>query len=168
MLSMMLAAALSPDLVVPSADIARFERSASLIYITDTVTISTDKPDPTTNTMTYKAHYTWLAQVQDLRREAWIDSRTCPQLADVVTSMKAIEMPKPAPDMVSRPMTLDGVYYALETVTDFSNGTVKVVSNVGSPLATWVDNALAKLAPCLPKMPDLRDVMRMPPKISGQ
>lgn len=132
---------------------ADFTRSASLIYITEQVQFFRERRDARANRDKYKVHYTWSRQIlnQDLHEDAWIDSEICPRVREILSSMEAIQMPRLAPIGDALPVD-DGIYYSLSAPTTFSNGMVTISSNVGSPLATWVDHAITVLAPCLPKV----------------
>jgi hypothetical protein len=43
---------------------------------------------------------------------------------------------------------MDGTGYSLRAPTGFANGTLTITSNVGSPLAAWIDGAFRTLEPC--------------------
>ncbi len=60
-------------------------------------------------------------------------------------------MPRPAPygvEAEAPTIILDGAFYELKAPSTFSNGQMTISSNVGSPLAKWVNGAFAGLATC--------------------
>jgi hypothetical protein len=70
------------------------------------------------------------------------------------------QLPMPVPDLPwfgnePQEMTLDGAGYRLSTRALYSGKMSEVVvqSNVDTPLARWIDQTLAALAPCWRGMP---------------
>lgn len=128
---------------------AEFERSGALSHVDETVAIATDGTDPRTHEIEIKLRY--VTRSPRDRTILWANSRTCPALKPLLTSMHALEMPRPLPygtHFAPGPMVIDGTGYRLRAPSSFSNGTLTITSNVGSPLAKWVDGAFATLAPC--------------------
>jgi hypothetical protein len=78
----------------------------------------------------------------------WADTRTCPAARRLLASMRDIPVPKFAPVGSSKgpPVILDGVGYSLRTYSD--QGMLTDGTNVGTPLAVWIDSALKTLRPC--------------------
>lgn len=78
----------------------------------------------------------------------------CPVAHDRLESLE--QMPMPAPDLpgFGREMTqiiADGAQYVLEARAihqDGQLGDLRLTSNVGSPLARWIDALMAALEPC--------------------
>lgn len=132
---------------------AQFQRSRSLIYITETVDISAYR-DERLN-LEYKVRYHWSQQLSPRHIEAVVKSTDCPAIRQIVTTMAKLQMPQPLPIVDSKlpPTIMDGNYYELTAPSSFSNGRLSITSNVGTPLATWVEDALAALQPCLPPVP---------------
>ncbi|MEA3045880.1 MAG: hypothetical protein QOJ53_212 [Sphingomonadales bacterium] len=78
----------------------------------------------------------------------------CPIAHDRLESLEQIPMPVPDLPGFGRESTqiiLDGAQYVLETPAlhqDGQSGDLKLTSNVGSPLARWIDALIAALEPC--------------------
>lgn len=152
-IALLAAAALSSD-PNDAAGFAQFVRSQSLIYITETVDISIDRSERA-NPLQYKIRYRWRQQMNSKQIDVDSDSRDCPAIRQIVATMAKIPMPQPAPVLDSEPSgppMLDGNYYELRVPSSFK-GRVSITSNVGTPLAVWVDDALTALRPCVPPMP---------------
>ena len=82
---------------------------------------------------------------------AWADSATCPAVQSVIVSMRNIQMPSPAPHgrwSDSMPITLDGTLYSLTAPSSDNMGELTISSNVGSPLASWIDASFKHLESC--------------------
>jgi hypothetical protein len=89
---------------------------------------------------------------------SWADTRTCPAASWVVE--ESIKVPPPriqvpgvkdpaADDQIT--LTMDGVGYSLNSGARYGSrvsSTIRFTSNVGTPLAAWVEESLQKLAPC--------------------
>jgi len=84
------------------------------------------------------------------------DSRTCPAIRGILESMEKIPGPRlvaPFLDQDGLMITTDGVGYELTAPSqyrDAGEADMTIRSNVGTPLANWVDESLKALAPCLP------------------
>lgn len=133
---------------------AWFERAGALSHIVERVYIATAGADPATHRLEYRVR---LLRI-DLRgrTQRRIESRTCPAIRPMLASLRDLPMPKPAPYGVgedNRDIVVDGTAYLLHVPSTFSNGGLTITSNVGSPLAGWVDGALKTLAAC-PSPPD--------------
>lgn len=86
-------------------------------------------------------------------RVSWADSRTCPAVRVVLTRLRALSPPvivppgfPPEPSEV----LVDGTGYKLTVPVADSVGQSRLTwtSNIGTPLAGWVDNSLKSLEPC--------------------
>jgi hypothetical protein len=81
------------------------------------------------------------------------DSVRCPAVLAMLQSMHDLPAPRPAPpvqgggDIV---VTADGTDYELHAPIASPGMEVTLSSNVGTPLAAWVEQSLAALGPCLP------------------
>jgi hypothetical protein len=94
---------------------------------------------------------------------SWADSRTCPGAIWVVE--EAVKVPPPrvrvpgvedpaAPDVIT--LTADGVAYGMSSGARYGSsfsGTIRFTSNVGTPLAAWVEESLRRLQPCWSSRP---------------
>ncbi len=83
----------------------------------------------------------------------WLDSRTCPAVRDSLAKLSALTAPRLAPPgFAPRPtmMMMDGVDYSLTVPAEDRSGASRLTwtSNVGTPLAAWVDATLAALVAC--------------------
>jgi hypothetical protein len=89
---------------------------------------------------------------------AWATTKACPAVLPYLEAME--QLPMPVPDLPwfgnePQEMTLDGAGYRLSTRALYSGKMSEVVvqSNVDTPLARWIDQTLAALAPCWRGMP---------------
>jgi hypothetical protein len=81
---------------------------------------------------------------------SWASSRTCAAMSDVV-SFADLPMPKPQTPSDAAVIVLDGVGYHVTVPVSYSDdmgSATTLRSNGGTPLAKWVDGALAKLEGC--------------------
>lgn len=82
------------------------------------------------------------------------DSVRCPAILAMVQSMRDLPAPRPAPpppsDSSDIVATADGTGYELNAPTASPGVEMTLSSNVGTPLADWVERSLAALGPCLP------------------
>lgn len=97
-------------------------------------------------------------QVVEVR---WADTRTCAAGRSVLEDLAKMEPPRPHiwgldgdDDII---VTADGITYRLDTETTLPNGRMTVRTNIGTPLARWMDAAFAKLEGCWTATPPNRD-----------
>lgn len=78
----------------------------------------------------------------------WADSGTCPALRAALAAMRDLPVSRFAPPGFSRgrSIIMDGIGYSLRSYSD--EGSLTMNTNVGTPLASWVDNTLQALSPC--------------------
>jgi hypothetical protein len=146
------------DIAQPDAFLsswAQFSRSRSLIYVTETVDVATaERGDSTAYRYRLRLIRKTLNGVPQVQ---YADSVKCPAIQNVITSMKSLKMPAPAPygswDGRLRIRVHDGIGYSLSAPSSDSNGQMTISSNMGSPLAAWVDTSLKKLEPCWKAVP---------------
>ena len=87
---------------------------------------------------------------------AHTDNVRCPALLAVLRSMRDLPAPRPAPPLLDNAdilVTADGTLYELHAPAAYSGrtpGEITLSSNVGTPLANWVERSLAALQPCMP------------------
>ena len=144
---------LMADIAPPDAFLsswAQFSRSRSLIYVTETVDVATAERG-SNNTFRYRLRLT-RKTLNGVPQVRYADSVNCPAIQNVITSMKSIKMPAPAPyglwDGPLRIRVHDGIGYSLSAPSSDSNGQMTISSNMGSSLAAWVDTSLKKLERC--------------------
>lgn len=128
---------------------ASFSRSGALSHVRETVEIATGKRRSKTE-FPYMLRYTRTV-LQGAPTIIDADIASCPAIGAVVASMQTLKMPTPAPyglptDSLS--ITADGALYTLSAPSSDTMGRFTISSNVGSPLAAWVDAALRQLSPC--------------------
>jgi len=131
----------------PPGGWAQFQRSISLIGVSDSIEIGLDSPGA--KTQAYRLQLTH--RTPQVTRIAVTDSLSCPAVRQVVASMRDLEMPHPAPVIPGesiRIWVMDGTQYTLHAPSTYQNGAMTIDSNGGSPLARWVDGALKALEPC--------------------
>lgn len=86
-----------------------------------------------------------------------VDTKSCPQMLRALRALR--DLPMPRPNLPPLPgdeviITADGTAYSLTISAAYpgaSAGDVTVASNVDTPLAAWVDDALATLDACTRK-----------------
>ena len=83
----------------------------------------------------------------------YTDTRACPAALQVLQAVENLELPRPDLPGFGKELeviTLDGAGYSLTTAALYGGdaGEIKVQSNVGTPLARWIDGALNALEPC--------------------
>lgn len=129
---------------------AQFTRSGALNHVTETVDIATGDNGGGA-TFRYKLRLTRQA-ISSAPVTMYADSATCPAIPSIIASMQNIKMPSPAPYGVRGGglivMMLDGAGYSLTAPSSDVMGSLTISSNIGSPLATWVDASIADLASC--------------------
>ncbi len=128
---------------------AQFSRSGALNHVSETVDIATgDKgKDAEFRYVLRRTKLTLSAEPE----VAWADSETCPAVRSVIVAMRGIQMPSPAPYGLpdgSAVITLDGTGYSLTAPSSDNMGKLTISSNIGSPLASWVDTSLKQLESC--------------------
>ena len=109
-------------------------------------------------------HY-WLRREVDQggrKSVTWADSRDCTAVRPLLSSMRQIALPRPAPYGFDEggEITLDGVGYMLRTPARFglAEGEITIRSNVNTPLAEWVEASMLALADCWTGTPPKRVV----------
>ncbi|GAA0296848.1 hypothetical protein GCM10009087_03300 [Sphingomonas oligophenolica] len=84
------------------------------------------------------------------------DSVRCPAVLTMLRSMRDLPAPRPAPPLLDNAdivVTADGTGYELHAPAAYpgkGEGEMTLSSNIGTPLADWVERSLAALRPCLP------------------
>ena len=85
------------------------------------------------------------------------DTRSCPRMLVVLRALRELPMPRPKlPFADNEPLvvTADGGEYSLTISVGYPGAIpqdLTLTSNVGTPLAAWVEDALATLDSCVPK-----------------
>lgn len=128
---------------------ARFSRSGALSHVSETIDIATGDRVGKAE-FRYVLRFTKRAHGAE-PEIAWADSATCPAVRSVMTAMRDIAMPSPAPyGLADEAMTItvDGVGYSLTAPSSDNMGNLTISSNVGSPLASWVDASFKQLEAC--------------------
>lgn len=125
-------------------------RRPALRRIAEKVEIGTLGRDPSTKRLRYWLRYTRTENgAQTLH---WIDSANCSAVQVMLEAVQELTAPKPSPpgmaDMIS--ITMDGIGYSLRIPATFGsrNANMTLTSNIGTPLASWVDDSLRRLEPC--------------------
>ena len=127
---------------------AEFSRNPALRLTKTRVEVGTLGYDDARRHLDFWLRRTVTSGPEQQEATTWADTRTCPSSRALLASMRDIPVPKFAPIGSSDgpPMTLDGIGYALRTYSD--EGTLKAETNVGTPLATWIEGALGSLEGC--------------------
>jgi hypothetical protein len=88
------------------------------------------------------------------KRVDQVDTRACPRLLDALRALENLPAPKPAPPFLSSDeisVTVDGIGYALTIPAAYANrstGDMTLTSNIGTPLAEWIEQTLATIEVC--------------------
>lgn len=84
---------------------------------------------------------------------SWTTAKECPAVSAVYRAMDRIELPRltpPGSDAIL--VVADGTWYTLERDAfykpDGQIGRIRLESNVGTALSTWIDAMMKALAPC--------------------
>jgi hypothetical protein len=79
---------------------------------------------------------------------AWADSRTCPEMRAILARLRNVPVPRFAPLGVSAgpQLTVDGIGYSIRTYSD--EGFLEAETNIGTPLAGWIEQSLDRLEGC--------------------
>lgn len=127
-----------------------FERSPALRSDRERVEIAVD--GRTGDQLEYKLRLTprfTLAPDEHL----WTNSRTCPAVRVVLERLRALQPPAIVPPGFAPSPTqiiVDGFGYRLTAPLADPSGMSRITwtSNIGTPLAAWVEDSLARLKPC--------------------
>lgn len=130
---------------------AQFSRAPAGRLIRTEVEIGTLGYDSTRKRPDFWLRRTVVRGVEHKEEVTWADTRTCAAARPLVASMRQIPVPKFAPIGSSDgpPVIIDGIAYSLRTYSD--EGTLTAETNLGTPLATWVEGALKVLDSCWAK-----------------
>src|SRR4051794_1811299 len=131
---------------------AQFSRAPAARLIRTEVEVGTLGYDSTRKRPDFWLRRTVVRGVEHKEEITWADSRTCAAARPVIASMREIPVPKFAPIGSSDgpPVILDGIAYSLRTYSD--EGTLAAETNLGTPLAAWVEGALKALDSCWTKV----------------
>ncbi len=141
-------AALAAAQPVISCDIITFSRSPGLNRTTEQVGICHD-PESTRT----ERHHWFQRSATGADSVAFASTRSCPRARAQLEALERLALPSPdVPGLGSelQIMTLDGVRYRLQTRALYgqSGAGLTVESNLDTPLARWINEALEALAPC--------------------
>lgn len=137
----------APD-ALPRGTWARISRSVALRRDAVSVDFRTSY-DRTARRQDYTLRRT-LARGAGEPVTSWASSRTCPAMSEVA-SFADLPMPKPQTPSDATVIVLDGVGYRVTVPVGYGDeigDALTLRSNGGTPLAKWVDAALAKLEGC--------------------
>lgn len=127
-----------------------FERSEALSHQVDTVDISTI--GKTGDRFEFRLRLR-SSKLRGPVITKWADSRTCPAIGEALTRLRALAPPVIVPpgfDPEPTEILVDGAGYSLTVpAADIAGqSTLTWTSNVGTPLATWINRTLKTLGPC--------------------
>jgi hypothetical protein len=83
----------------------------------------------------------------------YTDTSACPAVLPILQAVESLELPRPNLHGFGDELeviTMDGAEYTLTTSAPYggNDSDLTVRSNVGTPLARWIDAALTALEPC--------------------
>lgn len=139
--------ALAPEASVLVAPWAEFRRYPALRGARTKVEVGTLGYDAARKQLDF-----WLRRTENAGTGhevvTYADTRSCPPARSVLASMRDIPVPKFAPVGSSKgpPIWLDGIGYSLRTYSD--EGHLTAETNMHTPLAAWIDQALKALDSC--------------------
>jgi hypothetical protein len=127
---------------------AEFSRKPALRLTKTTVEVGTLGYDRSRKRLDFWLRRTVTTGVDAKEQVSWTDTRTCARARPTLASIREIPVPRFAPvgSTEGAPVVLDGVGYRLRTYSD--HGTLTAETNVGTPLASWIDGALKGLEGC--------------------
>lgn len=149
MLSVFLALAASVAQAPLPLQWAQFGRSGALSGVTETVDVATGKRKGEAD-FPYRLRFTKTLS-GGAPQVRWAESAACPAVRAVIASMRNIKMPSPAPYGMpggSMEVIVDGTGYFITAPSSDIGGKLTISSNIGSPLALWIDASFKRLAPC--------------------
>lgn len=131
---------------------AHFSRSPALAHASETVDVAIVYAPYSTASADYTMRLT-RRRFQQPDVILWADSRSCPAMRPVLDAMRAVASPHPQVPGIDPygDIIVDGAGYRLTATARFDNGQdgdLTYRSNIGTPLAAWVDKSLAALARC--------------------
>ncbi len=96
----------------------------------------------------------WLRRTTRLfggaRRVQWTDTRSCTAARAVLSSMYALEIPRPSEGGLIE-VRADGILYTLITAGQYGSvklARITISGSGGTPLGDWAERSLAELEPC--------------------
>ncbi len=100
-----------------------------------------------------------LSQGPSQPNTSWALTRNCPSAVPHLTGIESLPLPKPDLSgfgQEAQTIVLDGALYQLSAPALYGGegGEIHVSSNIGTPLAEWIDSILAALDPCWRSGPD--------------
>jgi len=135
----------------------RFSRAPALRHTSEEVAVARDGREGATSHFRLRLTVRRPGRPDAVR---WTDTRSCAAARDAITAFAAVPLPHPDPPaMIDRDLviTADGIGYAVTVPVGYGGGSLAEPatfrSNVGTPLARWVDGALAGLRGCWPDAP---------------
>ncbi|WP_010184185.1 hypothetical protein [Sphingomonas sp. PAMC 26605] len=136
---------------------AHFSRAPALAHSSETVDVALAYVPYSTAPAAYTMRLT-RRRFQQSDAIFWADSRSCPAMRPVLDAMRAVALPNPRVPGIDSDgdIIMDGAGYRLTTMARFADGQdgeLGYSSNVGTPLAAWVDHSLAALARCWSSRP---------------
>jgi hypothetical protein len=135
----------------------RFSRAIALRHTREEVAIAHERDDAQPTRPTVRLRLT-VHEPGGQTTVYWADSRTCPVAQEIAERFLALPMPRPDPPRPPSPedsvIIMDGIGYAVTLPVGYGRGSIAdpatFTSNVGTPLATWVEGSFAALRPCWP------------------
>jgi len=127
---------------------AEFSRAPAARLTRTTVEVGTSGYDRQHAQLDFWLRRTVTRGIKQEEQIVWADTRTCARVRPLLASMRDIPVPKFAPIGSSKgpPVILDGIGYSLKAYSD--DGMLTESTNIGTPLAEWIEAALKTLEPC--------------------
>src|SRR5687767_9869634 len=146
LLAALLAAAPIPSELGPAW--AEFSRAPALRLTRTKVEVGTLGMDEERRQLHFWLRRTVTTGTAQEEEVTWTDTRSCAAARPLLASMRDIPVPQFAPIGSSEgpPIVLDGVGYRLRTYSD--HGMLTAETNVDTPVAAWIERALAELENC--------------------
>ena len=129
---------------------ARFSRQPARARRSETVEIATAGVDAASGRLRFTMRLTQ-TRLDEPPFVATTDSTRCPSVAETVRAMRTLAVPRIAPpgdDVGDVVVVADGTTYSFEGPASGSNARLSFSTNVGTPLAAWIDARLTALASC--------------------
>ena len=127
---------------------AEFSRKPALRLVRTYVEVGTLGYDRKQKRLEFWLRRTVVTGAAERSEVTWADTRTCPQARPLLASMRSIPVPRFAPVGSSEgpPIVLDGISYTLKSYSD--HGQLTANTNVGTPVASWIEGAFTALEGC--------------------
>ena len=155
LLSLLALTAAAQSWVGPGCGQIVFSRTGALARTSELVCVGRDPEGP-------QGHYLLRRTSTDESRAptvSWVRTVNCPAAMARLETFERLPLPRPDLNGYGdelQEIVVDGASYRLTTHALYggSGADLDVTSNIGTPLALWIDDTLAALRPCWRRLPN--------------